>query len=201
MRHAPYNWDRRSSPRVAGRIIHAHQRGRIVWRLPDQFQQTRIEAQFSGHDNRRLSLLLRCSIPEKTNPPRLRESLAQQFDALSRQFELAHEDASRISTWTREAGYIALLNWIEIERNEDDRRCARSRTRRPQCRFVASGEQDVHLARGKLAISQLVAFDAWRLDVLEREIAALLITQLGHALLECNIVRRPSRHDAGITDA
>jgi transposase len=35
--------------------------------------------------------------------------------------------------------------------------------------------QDVHLTRGKLAISQLVAFDARRLDVLEREIAALLI--------------------------
>jgi hypothetical protein len=130
----------------------------MIRRLPDQLQQTRIEAQFSGHDNRRLSLLLRCCIPEKTNPPRLRESLAQQFDALSRQFELAYEYASGIATWTGEAGYIALLNWIEIERNEDDRHRARNRTRRPQCRFVASGEQDVHVARGKLAIGQLVAF-------------------------------------------
>src|SRR6266545_3215841 len=95
---------------------------------------------------------------------------------------------------------IALLDRIEIKRNEDDRRGACSRTRRPQRRLVASGEQDVHLARSKLAVSQLVAFDARRLDVLKREIAALLIAQFGHALLEGSIVRRRSRHDAGITD-
>src|SRR5262245_60901694 len=96
---------------------------------------------------------------------------------------------------------MTFLNRIEVERDENDRRCARGGPRRPQRRLVAGREHDIHLARGKLAIGQFVPLDTWRLDVLERKIAARLVTEFGYAPLEGSIMRRPSRQDAGVADA
>jgi hypothetical protein len=69
--------------------------------------------------------------------------------------------------------------------------------RSPQRRLVAGGEHDVHLPGGEFAIGDFVSFNARRLDVLEYEILALLIAELGHPLLECGIMRRLSLPPSG----
>ncbi len=76
-----------------------------------------------------------------------------------------------------------------------------ARARRAQRRLVAGDQQDVDLARDELAIDSFVGVDARRLDELEGEIAALLIAELGHPLLERHVMRRTARQDAGVADA
>jgi len=63
------------------------------------------------------------------NAPKLGESLAQQFYTFSRQLELAHEDSGGIAARARQASHIALLDGIEVERDENDWRgvCGRPR--------------------------------------------------------------------------
>jgi hypothetical protein len=64
----------------------------------------------------------------------------------------------------------SLLNRIEVHRNEDSWRCARGGPRRPQRWLITGGEQNVHIARGQLTISQFVSCDTRRLNVFECEI-------------------------------
>src|ERR1700746_1966939 len=79
--------------------------------------------------------------------------------------EKALEPLRRVNAAGTHLRHIALIDWIEVDRDEDDRRCAGSRPRRSQRRLVAGSEQDIHLARGQLAIGRCVSLDARRLDV------------------------------------
>src|SRR5262249_1456270 len=54
----------------------------------------------------------------------------------------------------------------------------------------ADRQEHVNLARRELAIVSLVAFDIRRLDVVECEVAAFLITQFDHSLEKIAIDRR-----------
>ena len=113
---------------------------------------------------------------------------------------MAHEDARHVAAGAGQARHIAPFNRIEVDCDENNRRGAGSVPRGPQCRLVAGGEQNVHL-RGKFAIYRFVSLNARRLDVLECEISALLIAELGHAPLERSIMWGLSRQDPGVTDA
>src|SRR5260221_7225475 len=55
---------------------------------------------------------------------------------------------------------------------------------------VADRQEHVDLARRELAIVSFVAFDIRRLDVVECEVAAFLITQFGHSFEKIGIDRR-----------
>src|SRR5262249_51328142 len=99
---------------------------------------------------------------------------------LGGEFDLAHENAADVAAGTREAFHISFRLRVEIDRQECDGPAFRRRERGAQRLLVAHCQEDVDLARGECAIVFFVAVDIRRLDVIEYEIAALLVADRGH---------------------
>jgi hypothetical protein len=56
--------------------------------------------------------------------------------------------------------HITFCNGIEVNREKDDRKSARSRARSAQRRLVACGDHNVRLARGEFAKARVIGVDA-----------------------------------------
>src|SRR5262249_38312070 len=92
-------------------------------------------------------------------------------------------------------GHISLRQRIKIDGQKGDRPTVRGRERGTQRWLVSHRQEDVDLARRKLAIACLVALDVRCLDVFEREVPAFLIAQFGYPLEESSVRGRRARLD------
>src|SRR5262249_31859578 len=144
----------------------------------------------------RIGLFARRGVESDAEHARTRKRLADEFDAFGGELDLADEKAGDVAPGARERGYIALRLGVEIDGQKRDRLAPCGGNRGAQRRLVADGEEHVDLARGKRAIVLFVAVDIRRLDVVEGEVAAFLITQLSHAPEKVGVDRRLPRLNA-----
>src|SRR6476659_3417877 len=78
---------------------------------------------------------------------------------------------------------------------------SRDRERSLQRPLIADGQEHVDLARCELAIVRFVPVDVGCLDIIEREVPAFLIAELGHAPEKVAVERRLPRLHADKPDA
>jgi hypothetical protein len=67
--------------------------------------------------------------------------------------------------------------------------------------FWPAGKENVHVTRGEFLVAAFISLNVWDLRIVEHEILAFFVSQLGHALEEGNINRRRPRLDADHVDA
>jgi hypothetical protein len=62
--------------------------------------------------------------------------------------------------------------------------------------FWPAGKENVHVTHGEFLVAVFISLNVWDLHIVEHEILAFFVSQLGHALEEGNINRRRPRLDA-----
>src|SRR6266702_5444138 len=137
-----------------------------------------------------IALLARNRVEGDSEYSRARERLARDFDAFGGKLELAYENAGYTAPGTRETRHVPPRHRVEIDGEQHDRLAFRGQQRGTQRPLVADRQEHVNLARRELAIVSFVAFDIRRLDVVECEVPAFLITQFGQSLEKIGIDRR-----------
>src|SRR5262245_60089772 len=55
--------------------------------------------------------------------------------------------------------------------------------------FWAAGKENVHITHGEFLVAVFISLNVWDLHIVEHEILAFFVSQLGHALEEGNINR------------
>src|SRR5262249_13127972 len=166
-----------------------------------KFDHARLEAEIARRLGCRFALLARRRVESDGEDARARKRLPRNLDAVGGELDLAHEDAGAIAAGAREARHIAFRQRIEIEGEKRDRLALRCRERGTQRKLVADGEKHVDLARRELAIVLFVAFDIRGLDVIEGEVAAFLIAELGQPLEKIYVDGRVAGLNADISEA
>ena len=101
---------------------------------------------------------------------------------------------ARLVTYPRAIGSYSIASMINRKRL---RGCAR----RLQSDLRASAQHNIDFARSQFAVTALVIADAHDLDEFESEVSALLVPELGHALIESHPNRRFSGLGTERTDA
>src|SRR6516164_1495239 len=179
---------RRQDDRLAAGVVHGAERAGIALFAFD-FNHARLEAKLARRCRGCVALLARNRVVCDAKDGRTRERLARDLDAFGGELELARENAGHVAPGAREVRHIALGERVEIDGEKHDRLSVGGRNRRAQRALVSDREEYVDLARRELAIAVFVAFEIRGLDVVERNVAAFLISEFGHPPAEVVIER------------
>src|SRR5262249_51026190 len=183
---AEKHWARRQNERLPAGIVHGAKCAGVA-ALAFDLDHARLQPQLAGRLGRSIALLARNRVECDSDGGRARKRLARDLDAFGGELELADENTGHVPPGTREIRDISLRQRVEIDGQKRDRPAVRSRQCGTQRALVPDRQEHVDLARRELAIVLFVALDIGCLDVLEREVAAFLIAQLGHPLEEIRI--------------
>jgi len=131
----------------------------------------------------------------------LRESFTGELNALCRKLKRMDEYSRDVAAGPGEALDEPLRDRVEVNGETHNRQTASRRARSAQRRLVACGNQDVRLARGKLAETLFISVNARGSDKLKNKALVFLITKLLHSVAERDIEWRIARLGADESDA
>src|SRR5829696_9090860 len=173
----------------------------VVIRLLAELDPGKPQAELGGCVFRRLPLIGGYFIPEHGDRRYIRGCLSDNLKTFFGELDLLERNAGHVAARPRQISHIAARERIVVDGDHNDRPCAGRRQGGLQADLRAGGKQNVHLATRKLPIASLVSGDVRGLHVIEREVLALLVSQLGHALDESDVDRARARLHAGQADA
>src|SRR4029450_8090309 len=148
-----------------------------------------------------LPLVGRYSVPEYGHRLQTRKCLLHKLQTLRSEFDLLKEDAGEVAGRSREARHITARQRIIIYGDHHNRLGAAGREGGLEGDFWPAGKENVHVTRGEFLVAAFISLNVWDLHIVEHEILAFFVSQLGHALKEGNINRRRPRLDADQADA